>query len=107
MKLEELKTHWQMFQDIIHEDFYSIIDFLLYSTEENRKETEKKITETDCKQYYEYLDSFNFKDKDQLEREICKYCEYVNQQPLGMGEMFEISDMAEDYIREKGLPFND
>lgn len=105
MKLEELKTHWQMLQEIIHEDFYSLHDFLLDSTEENRKETEKKLTDRDCKQYYEYLDSIKFEDRDQLESEICKYCEYVNQQPLGMGEMGDISDMAEDYARERKLPF--
>lgn len=107
MKLEELKTHWQMLQEIIHEDRYSLMDFLLYSTEENRKETEQKLTKMDCNQYYKYLDSMDFENKDQLESEICKYCEYVNQQQLGMGEMGDISDMAEDYIREKGLPFDD
>ena len=105
MKLEELKTHWQMFQDIIHEDFYSIMDFLLYSTEENRKETEKKLTEMDYKQYYGYLDSLNFKNKDELETAICEYVEYTNQQELGMGEMFDISDMADEYARERKLPF--
>lgn len=107
MKLEELKTHWQMLQEIIHEYYYSLHEFLLDSTEEDRKETEQKITDMDYKQYYEYLDSITFENKDQLESEICKYCEYVNQQQLGMGEMLDISDMAEDYIREKGLPFND
>lgn len=105
MKLEELKTHWQMLQEIIHEDFYSIMDFLLYSTEENRKETEKKLTDMDCKQYYEYLDSIKFKNKDQLETAICEYVEYTNRQPLGMGEMGDISDMADDYARERKLPF--
>ena len=107
MKLEELKTHWQMLQEIIHEDYYSLHEFLLESTEEYRKETEKKLTDMDYKQYYEYLDSIDFKDKDHLESEICKYCEYVNQQPLWMGEMGDISDMADDYIRGKGLPFYD
>jgi len=105
MKLEELKTQWQMLQEINHEYFYSINDLLIYSTEEQRKEIEKKLTEIDCKQYYEYLDSITFEDKDQLETAICMYCEYVNQQPLGMGEMGDISEMAEDYARERKLPF--
>ena len=107
MKLEELKTHWQMLQEIIHEDWYSLHEFLLNSTKENREETEQKLVDMDYKQYYEYLDSINFENKDQLESEICKYCEYVNQQPLWMGEMGDISDMADDYIRERDLPFND
>jgi len=105
MKLEELKTHWQMFQDIIHEDYYSINDFLLYSTEEDRKRVESKLVDMDYKQYYEYLDSQKFENKDELETAICEYCEYANQQPLGMGEMGDISDMADDYARERKLPF--
>ena len=107
MKLEELKTQGQMLQEINQEYFYNLNDMLIYSTEEQRKEIEQKLVDMDYKQYYEYLDSINFENKDQLESEICKYCEYVNQQPLWMGEMGDISDMADDYIREKELPFND
>ena len=105
MKLEELKTLWQMFQDLVNEDYYSINDFLIYSTEEDRKRVESKLVDMDSDQYYKYLDSIKFENKDQLEREICMYCEYVNQQPLGMGEMLDISDMADDYARERKLPF--
>ena len=105
MKLEELKTMGQILQEIVNEDYYSLHEFLLDSTEEERKRIEKEMTDRDCKQYYEYLDSIKFENKDQLEREICMYCEYVNQQPLGMGEMLDISDMADDYARERKLPF--
>lgn len=107
MELEQLKTHYQMLQEIIQEDFYSVLDFLLYSTEENRKETEKKLTDLDYKQYYEYLDSFTFENRDELEAAICKYCEYVNQRDLGIGEMWDVSEMAYDYIKERWLPFDD
>lgn len=105
MKFEELKTHWQMLQEIIHEDRYNLMDFLLYSTEENRKETESELTDRDSEQYYKYLDSLNFENKDQVEAAICEYVEYVNQQPLWMWEMGDISDMAEDYIEQRKLPF--
>lgn len=105
MKLEELKTLWQMLQEIVNKDYYSLHEFLLESTEEYRKKVELGLTDKDYKQYYEYLDSQNFKNKEQLEATICEYCEYVNQQPLGMGEMGDISDMAEDYARERKLPF--
>jgi hypothetical protein len=54
---------------------------------------------------YKYLDSQTFKNKDELETAICEYEEYINQQPLGMGEMGDISDMADDYARERELPF--
>jgi len=105
MKLEELKTMGQILQEIVNEDYYSLHEFLLESTEEERKRVEKEMTDKDYKQYYEYLDSFNFENKDQLEAKICEYIEYVNQQPLGMGEMWDISDMADDYARERKLPF--
>jgi hypothetical protein len=107
MKLEELKTMGQILQEIVNEDYYSLHEFLLDSTEEYRKEVESKMTDIDYKQYYAYLDSLEFENRDQLESEICQYLEYVNQQPLGMGEMFDVSDMADDYIEHRGLPFND
>lgn len=94
-----------MLQEIVNEDYYSINNFLLYSTEEDRKRIESELVDRDRDQYYKYLDSIKFENKDQLEREICLYCEYVNQQPLGMGEMGDISDMAEDYAKERKLPF--
>ena len=105
MKLEELKTFWQMLQEIVNEDYYSINDFLLYSTEEDRKRVESELVDRDRDQYYKYLDSLKFEDQDTLETAICEYIEYTNQSPLGMGEMFDVSDMAEDYARERKLPF--
>ena len=107
MELKELKTMGQILQEIVNEDYYSLHEFLLDSTEEYRKEVESKMTDIDYKQYYAYLDSFNFENSDQLEAKICEYIEYVNQQPLGMGEMGDISDMADDYARERELPFYD
>lgn len=107
MKLEELKTLWQILQDLVNKDYYSIHDFLMYASEEDRKQIDYKLVDLDTKQYYEYLDSFNFKNKDELETAICMYCEYVNQQPLGMWEMLDISEMADDYINERWLPFNE
>lgn len=94
-----------MFQDLVNEDYYSINDFLIYSTEEDRKRIESELVDRDRDQYYKYFDSLEFKNKDELETAICEYCEYVNKQPLGMGEMGDISDMADDYARERELPF--
>lgn len=105
MKLEELKTLWQILQDLVNEDYYSIHDFLMYASEEDKKQLDYKLVDIDSKQYYKYLDSIKFEDKDQLETAICEYEEYTNQQPLGMGEMGDISDMADDYARERKLPF--
>lgn len=104
-KLEWLKTSGEMLLDIIHESYYSLHEFLLDSTEEDRKKAENELTDRDYKQYCQYLDVLKFENKDQLEKAICEYCEYVNQQQLGMGEMWDISDMAEDYAREKKLAF--
>lgn len=105
MKLKELKTLWQMFQDLVNEDYYSIHDFLMYASEEDKKQLDYKLVDIDSKQYYKYLDSFTFKNKDQLEEKICEYVEYTNRQSLGIGEMGDISEMADDYARERKLPF--
>ena len=105
MKLTELKTLCQFLQEIVSEDYYSLHEFLLDSTEEYRKEVEHELTDRDYKQYYKYLDSLNFENQDQVEAAICQYVEYVNQQPLWMWEMGDISDMAEDYIEQRKLPF--
>jgi hypothetical protein len=77
----------------------------MYASEEDRKQIDYKLVDLDTKQYYEYLDSFNFKNMDQLEAKICEYVEYTNRNPLGMGDMGDISDMADDYARERKLPF--
>ena len=105
MKLKELKTLWQILQDLVNKDYYSIHDFLNYATEQQKKEIDLELVEIDQKQYYKYLDSKKFKNKDELETAICEYEEYTNQQPLGMGEMLDISDMADDYAKERKLPF--
>lgn len=103
MKLEELKTLWQFLQEIINEDYYSLHDFLIYATEEDRKRVEHELTDKDYNQYYEYLDSLTFENRDELETAICEYIEYTNKQPLWMWEMWDISDMADDYINERWL----
>jgi hypothetical protein len=57
--MENVKTLGQLFQEIIENDDdkrYSIHEFLLYSTEEDRKIVEKKLTDADMKQFYEYMD---------------------------------------------------
>ena len=107
MKLEELKTLGQMLQEIVNKDYYSLHEFLLDSTEGYRKETEYKLVDMDYKQYYKYMDSLKFENREQLETEICKYLEYVNQQDIGMWEMMDISDMADEYIEYMWFPFND
>ena len=96
-----------MLQEIVNEDYYSLHDFLLYSTEEDRKRIESELVDRDRDQYYKYLDSLEFENKDELEAEVCRYIEHTNQSQLGMGEMGDVSEMADDYIEHRGLPFND
>lgn len=103
MKLKELKTLWQMLQELVNRDYYSLHDFLIYATEQQKKDIDLELVDIDQKQYYKYLDSKKFKNKDELETAICEYVEYTNQQELGMWEMLDISDMADDYIKLKKL----
>ena len=108
-QLEWLKTHWQMLQQIIEEQdyFYSLHEFLLESSEEDRKEIEKRLTDMDYKQFYDYMDWFTFVNRTEVECACCEYTEFVMQRPLGMWEMWDMSEVADDYISTRGLKFDD
>lgn len=104
--MENLKTLWQMLQEIVENDndnWYSLHEFLLYSTEEDRKRIESNLTDTDQKQFYEYMDWFHFVNDQEVYMAVCEYVEHVNQRPLCMGEMWDMSDIAEDYLESRNL----
>lgn len=108
--MENLKTLWQLLQEVIENDWdnwYSLHEFLLESSEEDRKRIEEKLTETDMKQFYEYMDWFTFVNSEEVYNAVCEYYEKVNNRPLCMGEMGDMSEVAEDYIREKNLNFDE
>lgn len=105
MDINELKTLWQMLQEVVEDQdyYYSLHEFLLESTEEERKEVEKELTNRDYKQFYEYMDSFRFVNKAEINMAVNEYLEYVNNRPLCMGEMGDVSEVVDDYINTRWL----
>jgi hypothetical protein len=61
----------------------------------------------DYKQFYEYMDWFTFVNRTEVECACCEYTEFVMQRPLGMWEMWDMSEVADDYINTRGLKFDD
>lgn len=57
--MENLKTLGQLLQIVVEADddkWYSLNDFLLQSTDEDRKRIEEKLVDADQIQFYEYMD---------------------------------------------------
>lgn len=103
------KTLGTQLQEIVEkeEKWYSLYEFLEEATDEDRKIVKDKLVDSDYKQFYEYMDGFTFVNKQEIEMAVCEYVEFVNNRPLCMGEMWDISDFAEDYISERNLKFDD
>lgn len=108
--MENLKTLWQLLQLVVENDddrWYSLHEFLLESTEEDRKRIQDKLVDADQKQFYEYMDWFNFVNKTEVEMAVNDYVEYISQRPLCMWEMWDLREIAEDYMNERNLEFDD
>lgn len=108
--MENIKTLWELLQEVVENDddkWYSLHEFLLEWKKSDFKRIESKLTTADQKQFYEYMDWFNFVNEQEVEMAICEYVEHVNQRPLCMWEMWDMRDVAEDYIRERNLNFEE
>ena len=108
--MENLKTLWELLQLVVEQDDdrrYSLHEFLLESTEEDRKRIESRLVDADQKQFYEYMDYFTFVNKTEVEMAVSEYVEHVNQRPLCMWEMWDLREIVEDYISERNLEFDD
>ena len=108
--MENIKTLWELLQEVVENDddkWYSLHEFLLEAKKEDLKRIEKKLTEADEKQFHEYMDWFNFVNEQEVEMAVCEYFEKTMDRPLCMWEMGDISDMADEYIEHRKLPFDD
>lgn len=107
--MEWYKTLGQMLQNIVEDsnERFSLHEFLLESTEEDRKEIESKLVDADYKQFYEFMDTYSFVNKSEVEMAVCEYVEFVNDRPLCMWEMGDIYDIVDDYIENRNLKFDD
>jgi len=106
---EELKTLGTMLQEIVENEdkWYSLYEFLEEATEEERKEVKNKLVDADYKQFYEYMDAYTFVNEEEVNCAVVEYFEKVNNRPVCMWEMWDLSDEADDYISNRNLKLDD
>lgn len=106
---DDIKTLWELLQEVIEkeEKRFSLHDFLLESTEEDRKRIEEKLTDEDSKQFFNYMDWFTFVNKDEVYMACCEYYEKSMNRTISMWEMNDLYELADYYMQEKNLNFED
>lgn len=105
----DLKTLGTMLQEIVEneEKWYSLHEFLLESTDEDRKRVQDKLVDEDTKQFFEYMDGYTFVNEDEVYMAVCEYYEKTMNRALSMWEMWDMSENADYYMRERNLNFED
>ena len=108
-KIEWIKTLWELLQEIVEETekWYSLHEFLLEASEEERKEIESRLTDADYKQFYEYMDWFTFVNKDEVHMACSQYFEATMNRAISMWESVDLYDDADDYIDNRNLNFDE
>ena len=108
--MEDIKTLWELLQEIVENDddkWYSLHEFLLEAKKSDLKRIEEKLTEADQKQFYEYMDGFDFVNENEVYMACSEYYEKTMNRPLCMWECGDMSEIADDYIRERNLKFEE
>lgn len=107
--MENVKTLGTLLQNIVEEDwkYYNLFDFLTDSTEEDRKRIQDKLVDADSKQFFEYMDAYNFVNSDEVYMATCEYYEKTMDRSLYMWEMGDMSENADYYMRERNLNFDE
>ena len=108
--MENFKTLWELLQLVVEQDddrWYSLHEFLLEAKKEDLKRIEKKLTEADQKQFYEYMDGYTFVNETEINMAVNEYLEFVNNRPLDMWEMLDMWEIVDDYIRNRNIKLDD
>lgn len=107
--MEWIKTLWQLLQEIVEQEskWHSLIDFLLYATDEDRKRIQEKLVLADYGQFYNYMDWIHFVNSTEVYCAVSEYYEHVMDRPLYMGEQPNMCEIADDYITNKNLSFDE
>jgi len=109
-KIDWIKTLGELLQDIVENDDdkrYSLHEFLLESTEEDRKRIESKLAEADCKQFYEYMDGFTFVSEEEIHMACENYYEATMNRAISMGECVDLYEVVDQYMQERNLTFDE
>ena len=98
-----------MLQNIVENEgkWYSLFEFLVESTDEDRKIVQDKLVDADYKQFYEFMDTYSFVNRDEVYMAVSQYYEFVIDRPISMGECGDLSECADDYIENRNLKFDD
>ena len=108
--MENVKTLWELLQMVVENDddkWYSLHEFLLESTEEDRKRVQDKLVDADSEQFYKYMDWFTFVNKDEIYSAVCEYYEKTMDRWICMWEMWDLYEIAESYMDDRNLNFDD
>lgn len=107
--MDWIKTLWELLQGIVEneEKWYSLHEFLLESTDEDRKRIHDKLVDEDTKQFFEYMDGYDFVNEDEVYMAVCEYYEKTMNRALSMWEMWDMSENADYYMRERNLNFDE
>ena len=106
---DDIKTLWELLQEVVEKEDkrFSLHDFLLEATEEDRKRIEEKLTDEDSKQFFEYMDIYTFVNKDEVYLACCEYYEKSMNRSISMWECWDMYEVAEYYMSERWLNFED
>lgn len=107
--MQELKTLWQLLQEVVEksEKYFSLYDFLEEDNRLWRRSIKKELEKADNKQFYEYMDWFTFVNETEVYMAVCEYYEKTIDRPMSMWECGDMSEVADDYIREKNLTLDE
>ena len=97
-----MKTVNQLFLEYVNENYWSLIEFFeeLDNEEiENVKKMLEEYAQTELDKLVEKnIESWEIKDRDDLERLVCWFIENIEGHELGMWEMSDVSEIVSDII---------
>ena len=87
--MENVKTLGELLQDVVEKEdrYFSLYDFLDEDNHLIRKDIKDKLEKAEQKQFFEYMDGYNFVNPDEVYMAVSEYTEKVMNRPLSMGEM--------------------
>lgn len=107
--MENVKTLGELLQDIVEKEnkYFSLYDFLDEDNHLIRQDIKDKLEKAEQKQFFEYMDGYNFVNSDEVYMAVSEYTEKVMNRPLSMGEMWDMSEIADYYMSERWLEFDE
>ena len=78
-----------MLQDVVEKEnkYFSLYDFLDEENHLIRKDIKDKLEKAEQKQFFDYMDAYDFVNSDEVYMAVSEYTEKVMNRPLSMGEM--------------------